>query len=182
MKKNIYTIVFTLFVAVFCAFTAGEKWYQFESTPFGFKVEFPAKPVEKTKTISTLSGEVTLNMFEYASPKENPDVNLVYMASYVEYAGDIDGGQKDKQKALCRKVVDDAVSRLKGKLVKENVITLEGNEGVEARIEYKDGAEVLRMKMYLVKNKMYMLETVTEMTKDNNKSISRFMDSFKLMK
>jgi hypothetical protein len=182
MKKFINSIAFTLFIICVCAFTISDKWYLFESTPLGFKVEFPAKPTEKTKPLSTLSGDLTINMFEYIAPKESTDLNQVYLASYIEYPEDIDGNNKDKQKELCRKVVDDVVTKLKGKLIKESIITLDGYEGVEARIEYKDGTEVLKMHMYLVHNKMYMLETSTLMAKDNNKSIYRFMNSFKLVK
>ena len=184
MKKFTTPILTSLLIASVCAFTAGDKWYQFESTPFGFKVEFPAKPIEKIKQTSSLAGDLTLNMFEYIVPKEkeNTDPNLVYMASYIEYPGDIDGNNKAKQKELCRKAVDDAAVRLKGKILKENLNTIDGYEGIEARIEYKEETEVLKMRMYLVKNKMYMLETMTKIAKDNNKSIARFMNSFKLVK
>ena len=132
MKKFINSVVVSLFIIGVCAFTTGDKWYQFESTQFGFKVEFPAKPIEKTKLTSTLAGDLTLNMFEYIVPKEKEatDPNMVYMASYIEYPADIDGNDKAKQKELCRKVVDDATTRLKGKLLKETPITINGYEGV----------------------------------------------------
>ena len=182
MKKLIHSTIFILFLLSVCAFTIDDKWYLFESTPFGFKVEFPAKPIEKTKPLNTLAGDLTMNMFEYIAPKESTDLNLVYMASYIEYPADIDGNDKEKQKALCRKAVDDVVAKLKGKLIKETIITIDGYEGVEARIEYKDNTEVLKMRMYLVHNKLYMLETMTKMEKDNNKSISKFMNSFHLVK
>ncbi len=182
MKKIIHSTAFSLFLLSVCAFTKGDKWYQFISTPFGFKVEFPAKPTEKTKPMSTLAGDLTLNMFEYTAPKEKQDPNLVYMASYIEYPADIDGNNKDKQKELCHKVIDDAAARLKGKILKESLITIDGHEGIEARIEYKEGTEVLKMRMYLVHNKMYTLETMTKIAKDNNKSIQRFMNSFHLVK
>ena len=183
MKKAVRPFIFSVLTLLVFAFTKSETWYHFESTPFGFKIEFPAKPTEKTKVINSSVGELTINMFEYAGSKENnSELNLLYMASYTEYPHSIDAGQKDKQKELCRKVVDDAVNRVQGKLLKETSISLNGYEGVEARIEYKNGAEVLKMRMYLVDNKMYMLETLTEIAKDNNKSILRFMDSFKLVK
>ena len=181
MKKTLNLFVFSLFLLGVCAFTTAE-WYRFESKPFGFKIEFPVKPVEKTKPLSTASGEVTLNMFEYDASKDTLDLNQVYMASYVEYAADIDGDNKEQQKQLCRKAVDNVVARLKGQLIKESIITIDGFEGVEARIEYKNNTEVLKMRMYLVHNKMYMLETATKMAKDNNKHIAKFMDSFRLLK
>jgi hypothetical protein len=104
------------------------------------------------------------------------------MASYIEYPADINANNKDKQKALCHKVIDDAAARLKGKILKESLITIDGHEGIEALIEYKEGTEVLKMRMYLVHNKMYTLETMTKIAKDNNKSIQRFMNSFHLVK
>ena len=182
MKKTIRLFIFSLFLVSVFAFTKSEKWYQFESTPFGFKMEFPAKPTGKTKVINSSVGELTINMFEYIGLKDSSEFNLLYMASYTEYPHPIDAGQKDKQKELCRKIVDDAVNRVQGKLLKETSISLNGYEGVESRIEYKNGLEVLKMRVYLVDNKMYMLETITEIAKDNNKSILRFMDSFKLVK
>jgi len=48
------------------------------------------------------------------------------------------------------------------------------------RIDFKDGLAVIRMRYYLVKNRLFMLQIFTETKKEQNKSIDRFMDSFKL--
>ena len=182
MKKIARALILPLCIISVYAFTTTDKWYLFESTAFGLKVEFPAKPIEKSKPINTEAGEITMHMIEFIPAKETPDANLEYLVSYSEYPADIDPDDKEKQKKLCRKTVDAIVTKLEGKLIKESIITLDGYEGVEARIEYKENTKVLKMRMYIVRNKMYMLETITLMAKDNNKSIQKFMDSFKLLK
>jgi hypothetical protein len=67
-----------------------------------------------------------------------------------------------------------------GKLLSEKIIQINGFPGREARIDFRDGLAVITMRAYLVKNKMYILQTITETKKDFNKSIGKFMDSFKL--
>ena len=45
-----------------------------------------------------------------------------------------------------------------------------------------EGQAIIKMRFYLVKNKLFMEEIITETSKFPNKTIARFMDSFELTK
>jgi hypothetical protein len=183
-KKITHSVFFALFLLGALAFTKSDdtKWYAFESKPFGFKVEFPDKPTEKVKVVNTAEGDVNLNMYEYVGAKDNTETNFVFLASYVEYPASIDSDNKEKLKEIYRKVVDGMATKVNGKILKETTIKLEGFEGVETKVDIKEGAEFLKARIYLIHNKMYMLESVTVSKNEAHNSIAKFMDSFRLIK
>jgi hypothetical protein len=40
---------------------------------------------------------------------------------------------------------------------------------------------IMKMRFYLVRNKMYIIQTITDIKKTDNKSAERFMGSFRLI-
>ena len=183
MKKIASSILFALFLLGTFAFTTSDEWYLYESKTYSFKVEYPGKPTEKVKVLNTAEGDLNLNLFEYVTPKTETESAVAYIASYIEYPIEaVNSDNKEKLKQFYRKMVDGVVTKVSGKLMKETIISLEGFEGVEARIEMKEGLEFVKLRVYLIHNKMYMVETVTETKNETNKSINRFMNSFRLIK
>ena len=61
-------------------------------------------------------------------------------------------------------------------------VTLQKKAMENVKIDFNGGRAFIQMRLYLVENKMYLLQTITEAEKDNNKSVGRFMDSFALIK
>ena len=183
MKKFTHSLFFTLFLVGVFAFTTSDEWYQFEHKAFSFKTEYPGKPTTKVKVLNTAEGDLNLNMFEYVSERTETQSALFYAVSFVEYPVEaVNSNDKEKLKEFYKKWTDKLVARVNGKLIKETIITLEGFEGVEDRIEMKDGAEFVKMRAYMINNKLYMIEAVTETKNEFNPSINRFMNSFKLIK
>jgi len=183
MKKTIHSLCFALFLLGVFAFTTSDEWYLYESKTYSFKVEYPGKPTEKVKVLNTAEGDINLNLFEYVTEKTETESAVAYIASFIEYPiQSVNSDDKEKLKQFYRKMVDGVVTKVSGKLMKETIITLEGFEGVEARIEMKEGLEFVKLRVYLIHNKMYMVETVTETKNETNKSINRFMNSFRLIK
>lgn len=183
MKKIILPLLFLLFLLSVFAFTTTDEWYKFESKAFGFKVEYPGKPIEKVKVLNTAEGDVNLNMFEFVAPKTETEPALAYITSYIEYPiQTVNSDDKKKMKEFYKKMIDGVVTKVNGKLIKETIVSLEGYEGVEARVEMKEGTEIVKLRAYLIHNKLYMVETATETKNELNKSIARYMNSFKLIK
>jgi hypothetical protein len=81
---------------------------------------------------------------------------------------------------MFRSAIDGAVESVKGKLLTEKNITLDKYQGREIKVDYDNGAAFIRMRLYIVKNKMYILQTITYAAKDNNASINEFLNSFQL--
>jgi hypothetical protein len=183
MKKITSSILFALCLFSMFAFTISDEWYLYESKTFSFKAEYPGKPAEKVKVLNTAEGDLNLNLIEYVTQKTETESPIAFIASYIEYPIEAtNSDDKEKLKQFYRKMVDGVVAKVSGKLMKETIITLEGFEGVEARIEMKDGAEFVKLRVYLIHNKMYMVETVTETKNETNKSINRFINSFRIIK
>jgi hypothetical protein len=183
MKKITHSLFFVLFLLGTFAFTKSDSWYLFESKAFSFKATFPSKPTEKTKVVNSAQGDLTISMFEFIAPKTETEPVLVYIVSHVEYpVSTINSNDKEKLKEFYRKVVDGMVTKVNGKLIKETIINLDGFEGVEARVEMKDGLEFVKLRIFLVGSKMYTVEASTETKNEFNGSINKFLDSFRLIK
>jgi hypothetical protein len=66
-------------------------------------------------------------------------------------------------------------------MLSKKVVELKGYSGREIMIGFEDNTIIANMRLFLVKNKMYMVETMTESKNKSNQSISRFMNSFDLI-
>ena len=181
MKKIRKVITILVLMIVTMGFVNSDEWFQFESDEF--KIEFPVKPNFETKKINSAFGESTMNIFSYDASKAMKDENLIYMVILTEYPDSlINSDKKEILTEYFRNSVDGAVQRVKGKLISEKNIEIDGFPGREIKIDYGNGMAIINMRSYLVKNKLFVIQTITETKKDSNKSIDRFMDSFKLKK
>ncbi|MFN6946338.1 MAG: hypothetical protein ACK4ND_15425 [Cytophagaceae bacterium] len=172
----------SLILLSFMSFIQAEKWFLLESKQYGYKIEFPKKPTEKPQVVNSEIGELKMNIFIHDASKDGKDDNLIYMVNYTEYPDTLI--HSDKTEILSdffRNSIDGAVRNVHGKLLSEKVIQIGEYPGREIKIDFRDGMAVIRMRIYLVKNQMYLLQTITETKKDFNKSITRFMDSFELI-
>lgn len=115
--------------------------------------------------------------------KNEKDENLTYGVITTEYPDTIiHSDKKELLPVFFRGSVDGAVKNVQGKLLTEKDITLDGFPGKEIDIDYRNGLAVIKMRSYLVKNKMFILQTITKTEKFPNKSLERFMSSFSLKK
>jgi hypothetical protein len=181
MKKNTLFLGVLFLAVLSVSFVNTDDWVLFEA--HGCQIYFPKKPADQSQTINSAIGELKLNIHMYEVPEDTRDDNKLYGLIETEYPGDkINSDMKDKLDNIFRNSVDGAVSNVQGKLLTESIIELKGFPGREVRIRVKDGVGIIRMRSYLVKNRMYVIETVAETKNDANKASDRFMNSFKLMK
>jgi len=158
-----------------------DDWVPFEDA--GCKMLFPKTPGDESQTVNTAIGELKLYNHLYEVPDGVEDDNLVYLLSETEFTDSTKVNSKNGKEQVdkfFRGAVDGGVSSAHGKLLTEEIIQLDGYPGRKFRADIKDGLAVMTMKAYLVKNKLYMLEVITETKKDFNKSIDKFMSSFAL--
>ncbi|MFT3703872.1 MAG: hypothetical protein QM802_16020 [Agriterribacter sp.] len=146
-----------------------------------WSVQFPGKPEESQQTTPTAIGDQTLNIYMYTSPDENKADNLVYGMIQTIFPDSIVNSNKTEMvDPLMRNAVDGAAKNVQGKLLSESVISKNGYPGREVKIAFQQDAYIINARIYLVKNYLYMLQTICSKNKDNNKSSSTFMDSFEL--
>jgi len=158
-----------------------DPWVTFENA--SCKMLFPKTPVDESQTVNTAIGELKLNNHSYEVPDSTEDDNLVYLLSETEFSDSNTINSKNGKAVVdkfFRGSVDGAVNSVHGKLLTEEVIQLDGYPGRKFRVDVKDGVAVMTMRSYLVRNKLYMLQVITETKKDFNKSMEKFMSSFTL--
>ncbi len=178
-KKTKLLFAFVVIVASF-SFVSQDGWVQFKS--HGFAAEFPKKPEVDSQVVPSGIGDLILNTFMY-QPSQAGDDNLVYAVMLTKYPDSLmKSNDAAFTKTVFRNAIDGAVKNAGGKLLSEKEIALDDYPGREVRIDYQNGVAVIKMRMYMAKSTMYLIQTIAEPTKENNKSEVRFMNSFKLEK
>jgi hypothetical protein len=174
-------LIAAIFILTFLtmSFVHVEDWYQYETKYY--KILFPKKPTESSQVAKSAIGDLKLNLSIYAVPENETEDNLAYLVNETEYPDSvINSDKKDLLENFFRHSIDGAVNNVQGKLLSEKVIELNKFPGREIRADYQNGLAVITMRLYLVRNKLFLTETITDTKKDFNKSISKFMDSFEL--
>jgi hypothetical protein len=178
---KIRTIIATLLLFLSTtSFVGAFDWYLFESSDFS--VEFPHEPTTTAQLVNTAIGEMTMKITMYDASKDG-DENLVYGLVTSEYPDSlIKSSTKETIDELFRRSIDGAVTNVKGTLLTEKKIELDGFPGRETRADFQNGLAIIKMRMYLVKNKMFLMQTITETSKENNSNSLKFLNSLKLKK
>jgi hypothetical protein len=158
-----------------------EKWYLFESKEFGFTILFPKKPTEQSQNVESAIGPLKLNLFLYEGANDPTDENYVYGVNYTEYPDSLFVNiDSTTMSNFFRGSIDGMVGNVKGELLSEKTIELKGFPGREVKASLMNGTAIIKARLYLIRNKMYMIETITDTKKDSNQSIDKFFNSFQL--
>ena len=177
MKKRFFTLstlAFLLFAT--SAFTITE-WAQFQKD--NYKILFPQAPSTDSTIAGTKIGTLTVYTHMYESPENSADSNLVYGLSVTDYpAKYILSNDKAFLKGYFEGAVKGAVGNLKGKLISEKEITWKNYPGREIKIDYSDGAAIITMRIILVKERAFGLQTISYPGKENNANATKFYNSF----
>jgi hypothetical protein len=164
-------------------FTQADKWVTIQSKKFGYQVDFPKKPTEQSQEIDSEVGKVKLNMYIYDASAVIGDENYVYMSNCTQHpaihANDLDTAQLA---AFYDKTVNGVAKGVSGELLTQKKIMLDNHEGREITVGYEENKNTVTMRVFLVDNKIYMVQTISAAVNTPNKSTQRFLDSFKLPK
>lgn len=168
-------VVLGLIVTVVGLRTANSAAEELAPKDGGFSIDMPGKATETTQSVNMPAGKIEFKLYSF-SAKDN-----TYLVSYNDYPADALKGQStDKQLDAVR---DGAVTHLKGKLAKEEKIMLGPNPGREVLIVAPEDGGFVRMRMYVVKNRLYQV-ILTETNNDKSfvtgPDADKFFNSFKL--
>jgi hypothetical protein len=139
----------------------------------GFEIKVPAEPRQSTKSFDTLLGKATLKLF---SGKINDMV--FYTAGYTEFPKGLTGLGSTKD--LLDGGVAGSAKGVNGKVISQKTIKLGNVEGREAVIEALNGKLEIRVRVFVVKDRMYQVMTATAKANGGATEITDFLDSFKL--
>lgn len=179
MKKLKSLAAVLTFLLISFGFTTASQWETYEVADF--KAKFPSKPTYETQVVNSAVGDLIMHIHMYDASNATNDDNLVYGIISTEYPDStIDSNNPEFLSSMFRSAIDGAVANVKGKLISEKPITIGKFPGREVKVDYAEGVAIIRMRLYLVNNKMYILQTITLTAKDNNASINEFLNSFQL--
>jgi hypothetical protein len=114
-----------------------------------FTVAMPAEPMKKEKQVKTATEPLTVVM--HIADGRNDSLFVVSYSDFRE--ADLKKGDVEKRLDQAR---DGAIASARGKQRSEEKIKLKGHPGREIAIE-KDGEIVAKMRIYLVKNRLYQV-------------------------
>jgi hypothetical protein len=165
---------FGLVVLVLALFAC--KKHEFKpltSSEGGFSVEMPGEPKHESKSTETAAGPIQFQMYSV----ELSSGSVAYIVSYNDYPKAlVTFGKPD---SLLDGVVEGAVG--KGRTVKsQRNVALEGHPGREFTAVLASGHDY-SSRVFLVKERLYQLNVVSEPGKGDEQEKLRFFDSFKLL-
>ncbi len=149
-----------------------------------FKIYFPQKPELSSKILNTEIGELNINMYMYEVPDKTEDDNLAYSLAVTEYPDSLINSTRSEKELIdifFNNSVNGYIKNVHGKLMSELKIKYDSFPGREIKVEIKDGLAVIKTRIYLVQNKVYMLQVITDTKKDFNRSTNKFLNSFALL-
>lgn len=158
-------------------------WYFANYPKFGYSIKFPKKPTDQTQVINSAIGDLTMDMAMLETPAGDADPNAVYMVNHTLFPADaVHSDNKEMLPTLYRNSIDGAASNVNGVLTSEKTITLDSKyEGREVTIDFQEGTYIITMRIFLVRNVMYLTQVITAADKTGNKELTQFMDSFHLI-
>lgn len=147
----------------------------------GWSIYFPGKPEESQQNVSTAIGDQAMHIYMYTAPSPANEDNFVYGVIQSIFPDSLVNSAKTEMiEPLMRNSIDGAVKNVKGELLSESVIDLDGFPGRAVKVSFQQGAGFINLRIYLVRNTLYILQAICDKSKDNNASTKRFLDSFQL--
>ena len=156
------------------------EWELVDGKEYGFMALTPGKVSVSNQVVPSELGDLKMDMFS-CSPKTGDD-NIIYMIVHSVYPeGGISSENKDKIDEFFESAINGAVSKVSGKILSQEDLSLGGYPGKEVKIDFNNGMFIITLRMYLVKNEVYMLQVVSETKKSGNESSNKFMESLQLI-
>ena len=183
--RNIRILIALMIVVSFTqSFTTdgNQDWSLLETK--NFKIYFPQKPELRSQILNTQVGELNIDMYMYQVPDTADDSNFAYSLAVTEYPDSLINSNRSEKELIdnfFNNSIGGYTNNVHGKLKSELIIKYDSFPGREIKVEIKEGLAVIRTRMYLVQNKVYMLQVITDIKKDFNRSINRFLNSFVLL-
>lgn len=167
---------FGAILAAVIALAAQYAWGDVVSDRDGrFSVDFPGKASESIETVPTKAGTAKVHVFSVKGAGRT-----TYTALYSDYpAGSIGRSPAD---AIYEGAINGAVSQAGGTVESKTKITNSGIAGREAIFDSPDKAEAMRVRYFLVGDRLYQVAYHGPRGSEDGKNATEFLDSFKIVR
>lgn len=168
-----------LLLAVLPVSAQETDWQTYTSEAYGFTVMFPGTPEETQQTVPSQKGALDLTMISYDASQVSSAQNMLYAVGYSDYSTvGVSVNNEEQQVQVLDGAVNGMITNIQGELLSEEDIELAEMPGREIRVGLSDNTHMIVSRLYLVHNIVYVLMVITTVEKDNNPSLTRFLDSF----
>lgn len=154
-----------------------QSWKEFSSAAGRFSVLLPGVPTEEVQAIDTAIGKINMHSFSLLASSH-------YTIMFVDYPLLIE--EPNKVNMHLDSGRDQVVKNVKGQIIEEQKINLDGHPGRYLKIQTGSGF-LIRSKIIAVKNRVYTLALLTKeqnapavVIRFNEGAAAKFLDSFTL--
>ncbi len=150
--RTVVALLALVFVRLASGAASAQQWRSFASREGRFTVDFPGTPtVAPPKPIQTAIGSVDMHMFEIDIP------NVAFHAvTYTDYPpGTVADAHAD---SVLQGAKNGAVANVKGTLVDEKKIVVQGNKALDVKISA--GQQTIFQRLVLVQSRLYQVIVV----------------------
>ena len=182
-NKNYLNLTLILFVLILSSgFISTSDWFLMKNSEQGYQIEFPKEPTASVQTVNTKAGPVDMHINMLDLSKKDVDSNLIYLSSFAQYPDSlVHSDRKEQLKDFFKETIEGLVGSIDGEILSKKDVKIDSYSGKEVKIDFQDGMAIIRIRVYLVENKVYMLQVITKKENDSNESISKFLNSFSLI-
>jgi uncharacterized protein len=167
-----------------CGTTEAEKqrsdWKKLSPNQENFSVLIPETPPPFVRNTNSEFGVLKMTVYMH-EPSAGTDDNLIYGLMYTDYDSVL-VHSKDISSAdmFFTNSRDNVIRNVKGTLLSEKTLKLGEYLGKEYLVEIQGGKHVIKVHTYLVRNRLYVLQVISAITKQDNNNMGRFLQSFQV--
>ncbi len=158
-----------------------EDWITLAPEEAGFSIDMPNQPTNQDMNQPSAIGDLKINML-MCEPINDKNGNY-YIVATTDYPIEMVNSTTMTPAEIINfydTVLEGGRTNVKGILIKEGEIKLDSFLVKTVDVKTQDGALNIRFATLLLKNRMYMLQVLTENSLENNKGLERFFKSFNL--
>jgi hypothetical protein len=170
MKRSLIVALAVALTATFTATAAPAFLRTFTSRDGGFQISVSSTPKEETQSLKIGFATIPLKTFSGDLGGDG-----IYAVAYADFP------RGAAAQAGADKVLDGCITGVasRGTLLSSKKISLGFYPGREADVEILGGKATLRVRVYLVNDRLYQVMAGTPKGQINSLTVSSFLDSFK---
>lgn len=153
-------------------------WEEFRSENGRFRVIAPQKMEHKVDSSNTAVGDLIYHTYYTQGA-----MNQIYMITYCDYPeGSIHADSTDLVEDFFDVTIASAAESVKGEILYIHKEKLQKEYvGKRWRIDYMDGAAIIRTRAFVIGNRYYSIQVVSSRANSVNSDTQRFMNSFQIL-
>jgi len=146
-----------------------------------YLIDFPSKPTTQNKLIDSEYGKLTINI-QTLETNEDSD-NIAYVSLQTKYPTKVVNQDEIYElNKFYKKCIDNSLQSVNGELISINDVFYKNRLGKEYKCYFSKGEFLMVYRVFYIDEYLYSLGVITYPNKDNNRRMSDFFNSFRIVK